>query len=100
MYIYITIGLEETIRVDSPTGVRGLRVGHVDGSQRVGGKSREDIIVEVLHIEHGASPEYQSCEICCPEGHSELFLCKYWPEIVRVDASVVLIPLWDRCPSI
>ena len=50
--------------------------------------------MEVLHIKHGASPEYQSCEICCPEGCSKLFLHKHWPEIVRVDASVVLIPLF------
>ena len=30
----------------------------------------------------------------CPEGHSELFLYKYWLEVVRIDVSVVLIPLF------
>ena len=50
----MTIELEETVRVNSPAEVRGLGVSHVDGSQRVGGKSGEDVIVEVLHIKHGA----------------------------------------------
>ena len=93
-YVHITIELEKTIRINSPVGVGGLGVGHVDGSQRVRGKSGEDIIMEVLHIEEGASLKYWSCEICCPEGRSELFLHKHWPEIVRVDMSVVLIPLF------
>ena len=93
-YIHTTIKPEETVGVNGPAGIGGLGVSHVNGSQRVRGKCREDVIVEVLHVEHGGSPEYWSCKVCCLEGHSKLFLHKHWPEIVRVDASVVLIPLF------
>ena len=93
-YVHTTIELEETIGVNGPVGVGGLGVGHVDGSQRIGGKSEEDVVVEDLHIKQGATPEYWSCKICCLEGCSKLFLHKHWPEIVRIDTSVVLIPLF------
>ena len=93
-YIHMTIELEETVRVNGSAGVGGLRVSHVDGSQRVRGKSGEDVIVKVLHVEQGASPEDWSCKACCLKGHSKLFLCKHWLEIVRIDTSVVLIPLF------
>ena len=92
-HVHSTIEPEETVRVDGPTGVRGLGVGHIDGSQRVRVKSGENVIVEVLHIEQGASPKYWSCKVCCPEGCSELLLHKHWLEVVRIDMSVVLIPL-------
>ena len=80
-HVHSTIEPEETVRVDGPTGVRGLGVGHIDGSQRVRVKSGENVIVEVLHIKQGTSPKYWSCKVCCPE------------EVVRIDMSVVLIPL-------
>ena len=93
-YVHTTIEPEETVGVNGPAGVGGLRFGHVDGSQRVGGKSEEDVVVKVLHVEQGASPEDWSRKACCPKGHSKLFLHKHWPEIVRIDMSVVLIPLF------
>ena len=79
---------EETVRVNGPTGVGGLRFDHVDGSQRVKGKSGENIMMEVLHVEEGASLEHWRCEIYCPQRYSKLFLYKYWLQIVRVDTKV------------
>ena len=50
--------------------------------------------MEVLYVKQDASSEHQSCEVSGTEGCSELFLCKDQMEIMRVDASVVLIPLF------
>jgi hypothetical protein len=73
----------------------------MDGSQRIRGECREYVIMEVLNVEQGASPEDWSCKVGCSEGHSELFLGENQSEVVRVDASVVLNPpLWGRRPSI
>ena len=66
----------------------------MDGGQRIGGECGENIIVEGFQIEESASTEDRSCEVDCSEGRSELLLCEYGVEIMRVDASVVLIPLF------
>jgi hypothetical protein len=66
----------------------------MDGSQRIRGEYREYISMEVLNVEQGASPEDRSCKVGCSEGHSELFLGENQSEVVRVDASVGLIPLF------
>ena len=50
--------------------------------------------MEVLYIEQDASSEHRSCEVSGTEGCSELFLRKDQMEIMRVDASVVLTPLF------
>ena len=89
-----TIETEEAINVNWPVRVGGLSRGQMDGGQRIGGECGEDIIVEGFHIKESASLEDQSCEVGCSEGCSELLLCEYRAEIMRVDASVVLIPLF------
>ena len=48
--------------------------------------------MEVLYVKQDTSLEHQSCKVSGTEGCSELFLCKDWPEIMRADVSVVLIP--------
>ena len=50
--------------------------------------------MELLNIEEGACSENQSSEVGSSQGQSELFLCKDWMEVVWIDASVVLIPLF------
>ena len=66
----------------------------MDGGQRIRGECGENIVVEGFHIEESASPEDWSCEVGCSEGCSELLLHEYGAEIMRVDVSVVLIPLF------
>ena len=66
----------------------------MDGGQRIRGECGENIVVEGFHIEESASPEDWSCEVGCSKGCSELLLCEYGMEIMRVDTSVVLIPLF------
>ena len=66
-YVHTTIEPEEPVGVNGPVGDGGLGVGHVNGSQRVRGEGGEDVIVEVLHVKHGASLEYWSCEVCCAQ---------------------------------
>jgi len=66
----------------------------MDGGQRIRGECGEDIIVEGFHIEESASPEDWSCKVGCLEGCSELLLRDYGAEIMRVDTSIVLIPLF------
>ena len=50
--------------------------------------------MEVLYVKQDASLEHWSCKVSGTEGCSELFLCKDWPEIMRADTSIVLIPLF------
>ena len=50
--------------------------------------------MEVLYVEQDASSEHRSCEVSGTEECSELFLRKDQTEIMRVDVSVVLIPLF------
>ena len=50
--------------------------------------------MEVLYVEQDASLEHWSCEVSGMEGCSELFLHKDQMEIMRVDISIVLIPLF------
>jgi hypothetical protein len=66
----------------------------MDSSQRIRGECGEYVVMEVLNVEQGASLEDRSCEVGCSEGRSELFLGENQLEVVRVDASVVLIPLF------
>jgi hypothetical protein len=66
----------------------------MDGSQRIRGECGKDVIMEVLNVKQGASLEEQSCKVDCSEGYSELFLGENQLEVVRVDTSIVLIPLF------
>ena len=50
--------------------------------------------MEVLEIEQGAGSENRVLEVSSPKGRSELILCEYWPEVVGINSSVVLIPLF------
>jgi hypothetical protein len=63
----------------------------MDSSQRIRGECGEYVVMEVLNVEQGASIEDRSCEVGCSEGRSKLFLGENRSEVVRVDASIVLI---------
>ena len=66
---------------------------------RVGGKSCENVFVELFYIDEDGSADCRSEEYCCPEGGRELFLGEHGLEVVRVNSSVVPIPLfWVDVP--
>ena len=50
--------------------------------------------MEVLYVKQDASLEHWGCKVSGVKGCSELFLCKDRLEIIRVDVSIVLLPLF------
>ena len=60
--IDVVVKMEETIRVNWPTRDRWFGDRQVDKSQRIEGKSGEDISIELLDIEEGGYSENWSSE--------------------------------------
>ena len=67
---------------------------------RIGRKSCENVFVELFYIDEDGSADCRSEEYCCPEGGRELFLGEHGSEVVRVNSSIVPIPLfWVDVPA-
>ena len=67
---------------------------------RVGRKSCKNVSVELFYIDEDSSTDCRSEEYCCPEGGRELFLGEHGLEVVRINSSVVPIPLfWVDVPA-
>ena len=68
---------------------------------RVGRKSCENVFVELFYIDEDGIADCRSEGYCCPEGGCELFLGEHGSEVVRVNSSVVPIPLfWVDVPAL